>query len=104
VPRDHHENVFDIPVELGTDILRATRKLASAMRTTLACEGISTRQHNGPAGDQDVWHFHQHVFPRYTGDELWKGQKATYDEKERVDLAARLAAAVEVENRVTGRK
>ncbi|MER5390020.1 RtcB family protein [Saccharopolyspora sp. NPDC002686] len=29
------------------------------------------RQHNEPAGDQDVWHHHVHVFPRYPGDDLY---------------------------------
>jgi histidine triad (HIT) family protein len=32
-------------------------------------EGISTRQHNEPAGDRDVWHRHVHVFARQHGDE-----------------------------------
>jgi diadenosine tetraphosphate (Ap4A) HIT family hydrolase len=41
-----------------------------AMRHTYGCDGISTRQHNEPAGYQDVWHFHLHVFPRYHGDVL----------------------------------
>ena len=94
VPRNHHENVFDIPPDLGADILRATRLLAEAMQVAFACEGISTRQHNGPAGDQDVWHYHQHVFPRYSGDGLWGGQKVAYDEKERLELAAKLRAAM----------
>lgn len=94
VPRSHHENVFDIPTSLGADILRATRTLAVAMEGALACEGISTRQHNGPAGDQDVWHYHQHVIPRYSGDALWGGRKVAYDEKERLELAARLRAAM----------
>ena len=30
---------------------------------------IPTR--NEPAGYQDVWHLHVHVFPRYPGDELY---------------------------------
>src|SRR5688500_1604505 len=64
-PRAHYENVLDIPDELGGDFFRATRLIASAMREALGCEGISTRQHNGPAGNQDVWHFHLHVFPRF---------------------------------------
>jgi histidine triad (HIT) family protein len=33
---------------------------------------VSTRQHNEPAGNQDVWHLHVHVFPRYPGDQLYK--------------------------------
>ncbi len=93
VPREHHENLFDTPPGLGADIQSASRKLALAMQSALGCEGISTRQHNGPAGDQDVWHFHQHVIPRYSGDELWKGHKGVYGLEERQELAARLRVA-----------
>ncbi|HET6586449.1 MAG TPA: HIT domain-containing protein [Oleiagrimonas sp.] len=64
------------------------------MRNAFRCEGISTRQHNGPAGDQDVWHFHLHVFPRYSNDELHAGQKVPYTTEERIELAASLRAAL----------
>jgi len=94
VPRSHYENVFDIPDNLGGDFFRATRRLAYAMRNALGCEGISTRQHNGPAGNQDVWHYHIHVFPRYSNDELHSGQKAPYTTEERIGLAASLRAVL----------
>ena len=93
-PRAHHENLFDIPDDLGSDIFRVTRALANAMREAFGCPGISTRQHNGPAGDQDVWHYHLHVFPRFPGDGLWGGHKAPYAADERLELADRLRAAL----------
>ncbi|WP_426688151.1 HIT family protein [Rhodanobacter ginsengiterrae] len=94
VPRCHYENVLDIPDDLGRDVFHATRRLAHAMRTAFQCEGISTRQHNGPAGDQDVWHYHLHVFPRYPNDGLYAGQKVRYSAEERMELAANLRAAL----------
>lgn len=93
-PRSHYENVLDIPDSLGSDFFRATRRLAHAMQNAFGCEGISTRQHNGPAGDQDVWHFHLHVLPRYTNDGLHAGQKVLYTTEERIELAASLRAAL----------
>src|SRR5688572_27394095 len=89
-PRAHHENVYDIPDNLGEDFFRATRLVANALHDALDCQGISTRQHNGPAGDQDVWHFHLHVFPRNRDDGLHRGERALYESKERIELAARL--------------
>jgi histidine triad (HIT) family protein len=47
------------------------RQIAVAIRSTYGCDGISTRQHNEPAGNQDVWHYHVHVFPRYRDDDLY---------------------------------
>ncbi|MEZ0475455.1 HIT family protein [Luteimonas salinilitoris] len=93
-PRLHYENVLDIPDSLGNDFFRATRLLASAMKKAFGCEGISTRQHNGPAGDQDVWHFHLHVFPRFRDDGLWGGHKAPYVTEERLEAADRLRTAL----------
>jgi diadenosine tetraphosphate (Ap4A) HIT family hydrolase len=41
------------------------------MKDAYRCDGVSTRQHNEPAGDQDVWHLHVHVLPRHQGDQLY---------------------------------
>ncbi|HUR79053.1 MAG TPA: HIT family protein [Acidimicrobiales bacterium] len=76
VPRQHHENVFDLPVALGAPIQQAVRDAAYALKAALRCDGISTRQHNEPAGNQDVWHYHVHVFPRYDGDDLYRAVDA----------------------------
>jgi histidine triad (HIT) family protein len=94
VPRHHYENVFDIPDDLGADFFRATRRLSVAMQKAFACEGISTRQHNGPAGDQDVWHYHLHVFPRSANDRLYAGERVLYAPQERMELAERLRHAL----------
>lgn len=89
IPVDHHENVFDLPPELGTPIQRAVRAAAVAMKEAYGCDGVSTRQHNEPAGNQDVWHYHVHVFPRWHGDGLYGSTRAPADPAEirrRADL------------------
>ena len=35
-------------------------------------DGISTRQHNGSGGGQEVWHYHLHVLPRWHNDRLYE--------------------------------
>lgn len=70
IPIPHYENIFELPDVLGGPIQRAVRETALAMKSAYGCDGVSTRQHNEPAGNQDVWHFHIHVFPRYKGDDL----------------------------------
>lgn len=65
IPVAHRENIYDLPSADGHAIFDATRLLARAMRTAYECAGVSTRRHNEPAGGQSVWHFHQHLFPRY---------------------------------------
>ncbi len=70
IPNDHYENIFDLPDILATPIHAAARSTATAMKVAFGCDGISLRQHNEPAGSQDVWHYHLHVIPRWHGDDL----------------------------------
>lgn len=67
-----YENLYDPPNRLAVPILRATRLTALAMKSAFGCEGVSTRQHNEPAANQDVGHFHVHVFPRFPDDDLYR--------------------------------
>jgi histidine triad (HIT) family protein len=71
VPIRHYENLYELPAEAGHAVHDLVRDIAMAIRTTYGCEGVSTRQHNEPAGGQDAWHYHVHVFPRYSGDQLY---------------------------------
>ena len=89
IPRAHHENLYEVPDSLGTPLLRATRRAALALKEAEGCDGVSTRQHNEPAGNQDLWHFHVHVFPRWTGDRLYDQRPAPAD---RDRMTARAAA------------
>ncbi len=82
IPNAHYENVYDLPDELGIPIQRAIRSVAVAMKIAFACDGVSTRQHNEPAGNQDVWHYHVHVFPRWEGDMLYESSGAPADVEE----------------------
>ena len=84
IPNEHYENIFDIDYGLGSELLRVTQLIAFAMKAAYNCEGISTRQHNEPAGNQDAWHYHLHVFPRYNKDQLYLGARARYEQEERL--------------------
>lgn len=72
VPNQHHENIYDLPPGLALPIQRVARRIALAFKAAYGCDGVPTRQHNEPAGQQDVWHYHLHVFPRYAGDDLYR--------------------------------
>jgi histidine triad (HIT) family protein len=71
VPNEHFENIYDLPAMYAHRIQDITREVAIAFKYIYECEGVSTRQHNEPAGGQDVWHYHLHVFPRYNNDNLY---------------------------------
>jgi len=92
IPTEHYENLYDVPAEVGHAVWDLTGRIAVAMRETFGCEGISTWQHNEPAGDQDVWHLHVHVFPRRPGDQFYgrHGEASFVPSQERVPWATRL--------------
>lgn len=72
IPRTHVENIYSLSATDGHAVWDLTQRVAVAMRTAYDCEGTSIRQHNEPAGDQDVWHLHMHVFPRHENDHLYE--------------------------------
>ncbi len=72
IPNAHYENIYDITDDLLAKINSAAKRIAIAMRQAYDCTGTSTRQHNEPDGNQDVFHFHMHVFPRFKDDRLYQ--------------------------------
>ncbi len=94
VPNAHIENLYDLPEEIGHKIFDLSKRVATALKQAYECNGISTRQHNEPAGNQDVWHYHLHVFPRYEGDNLYLNHKDTFwpSEEEKRPYADKLKA------------
>ena len=94
IPREHHENLYAVPPDIGHAVWDLVQQVAVAMRTAYACEGVSTRQHNEPAGDQDVWHLHVHVFPRHRDDSLYErnSEASWVGPEERAEYAETLAA------------
>ena len=92
IPNAHYENIYDLPVALGADIHACAKEIAFAMKAVYHCDGVSLRQHNEPAGGQDVWHYHLHVFPRYVGDNFSRSGFVVTPEQTRAEYAARLRA------------
>jgi histidine triad (HIT) family protein len=92
VPNTHYENVYDIPDDALAAVQILGKRIALALKAAYGCDGTSFRQHNEPAGNQDVWHYHLHVFPRYHDDQLYvrSGQKRFTSPAEREPYAQKL--------------
>ncbi len=71
VPNRHIENIYDLTPGIAVYVHELARQVAIAFKQVYGAEGTSTRQHNEPAGYQEVWHYHLHVFPRYPNDYLY---------------------------------
>lgn len=49
------------------------------------------RQHNEPAGDQNILHYHLHIIPRYQNDDFYNTQKSAFAAKNRAKYALKLS-------------
>jgi histidine triad (HIT) family protein len=74
VPIAHVENLYDVPLHLAGPLLATAARAARALIEIDGCDGTSLRQHNEPAGGQDVWHVHFHVVPRRSDDGFHRGE------------------------------
>ena len=96
IPRVHVENLYDLAQADAADVWSLTQSVARGIRDAYDCDGVSVRQHNEPAGGQDVWHLHVHVFPRFHDDRLYQRQdEASWvASAEREPYAERLRSAL----------
>ncbi len=94
IPNVHYEAIYDVPPDIGGAIFEASRQIAIALKRVYQCDGTSTRQHNEPAGYQEIFHYHLHVFPRYYGDCLYDltSQRRESTASERMPYAQKLRA------------
>jgi len=70
IPRMHVETIYELDDELAASIFQVSVKMARAIRDTSDCDGLNLIQSNGRAGQQDVFHFHLHIVPRFSGDQI----------------------------------
>ena len=90
IPNEHFENIYDLPSPLLSKVHLLSRDIALAMKSEYQCDGTLLRQHNEPAGDQNIWHYHLHVIPRYQKDDFHSTQKAPFEADERAEYALKL--------------
>ena len=85
IPKNHCENIFDIPEDTAAGLQRLVVKAAKALRDSLGTHNINILQNNGPLAGQTVFHYHVHIIPRYDGDSVsfkWSAAKPTAEEFE----------------------
>jgi len=95
IPNQHYENVYTLPADYGNDIQKGISKVAWGLKAIYNCAGVSTRQHNEPAGSQDVWHYHVHVTPRFKNDRFYLRSSFF---RRMMPLEQRLEYAVQLKN------
>jgi histidine triad (HIT) family protein len=68
IPRKHIPDIWSVQVEDADLLTRATLRIAKAIETSLAPDGLNVINSTGEAASQTVFHFHVHLVPRMFGD------------------------------------
>ncbi len=90
ISNEHFENIYDLPLFVISEIHWLGRRIALAMKEVYKCDGILFKQSNEPAGDQQIWHYHLHVIPRYQNDDFHRAQKEPFPANLRAAYASKL--------------
>ena len=95
VPRAHHEAIWDLPHDLGTELTGRVQRVSLAVRDAMGADGVFNAANN--IVSQSVPHLHVHVVPRVRKDGLrgffWpRGKYASDDEAAAV--AQRISSAL----------
>lgn len=87
IPRAHIETIYDLSEDQAARIFQAAVKIARAIREASGCAGLNVVQSNGRAGQQDIFHFHLHLIPRFHGDKIligWQNNRAERNDLDRM--------------------
>jgi histidine triad (HIT) family protein len=87
ISKEHYENIYDVPEGLICQIHKVAKRVALALKKTVKPDGMSIVQQNGAAANQDIFHIHVHLIPRYEGQKIRFGG-ATGMAREKLDRIA----------------
>lgn len=90
IPKEHYENLLDIPDDLLAAVAKTAKKLGKAVQQGVNADGFNIGQNNGKAAGQIVMHFHLHIIPRFDNDGLIPWPQKSYEEGEAEKVAEKI--------------
>lgn len=94
ITKQHAATIFDADEAALTAVAATARRVAHAIRSALAPDGLMVFQLNGAAAMQTVFHYHMHLLPRREGEALALHTRVPGDPARLAALATQLAAAL----------
>lgn len=70
VPKAEYSNIFDVPEDLLVHTIKCAHRVSKAIKIAFQPEGLNILSNNGEVAGQTVFHFHFHLIPRYTREEI----------------------------------
>jgi len=101
LPKQHIENIYSMPHEIGLQIIAVAIVVAKAIQQQLGPAGLNLVQANGAVAGQTINHFHLHLVPRYENDGviLKFGHGSTPSEINKLEqIAAKIRQGINPDN------
>lgn len=70
IPKQHYENIFDIPENVLKNLITFLQKIATFYKSSLWATGVNILNASWKDAQQSVPHLHFHLIPRFPDDQL----------------------------------
>lgn len=94
IPKAPSRNLLDADPETLAATMPLVQRLARAVQTALAPDGLRIMQFNEAPAGQSVFHLHFHIIPVYDGVPLGRHAEGRADDGELAELAGAITAAL----------
>lgn len=88
IPKQHFEGILDIPEELNAYVNKIVKRVAVAVQKATSADGLSIIQQNGRAANQDIFHLHVHIIPKFEGQHTPRFRDLSVTSREQLDQMA----------------
>ena len=92
ISKAHYKNLFDMDPALLTAVSLTTQKVGWAILRAMNPDGLRVMQFNGASAGQTVFHYHVHLRPTYSGQDIRSHGRALPDRDHIKDLATKIRA------------
>lgn len=86
IPKNHYENLFDIPEDELVKVVLVVQKLALFYKDHLGINNVQIISSSGKEAQQDIFHVHFHIIPREKNDGQNINWKTHPEWQEKFDL------------------
>ena len=86
VPKQHYEQMQDIPDDMLCEVMITIKKLSKAIMKAVNTSSFNLGMNNGREAGQLIPHAHFHIMPRFAGDgyKHWQGKSYKEDEMQKI--------------------
>jgi len=94
VPKEDAQDILDLSPDGLAAMMATVQRVARAIDTALAPDGIVLKQYNRAPAGQTIFHVHFHIVPRWEGVELASHGKVMVEAAQLEPIAAKIRSAL----------